>query len=211
MRDACLVGRVGPHVKNCHADSGNRDYILNYRLAENDIESTALLYEHGDENFFVVMMEPPPKPSNAQILPREYIFLLDVSGSMSGFPLDTTKALMKRLLGDLGSGDYLNLVVFAGSSGVFSNKSLPATQDNVSKVIGAVDSLSGGGGTELMEGLRTAYGIKAASACPARSEGSWLVDAARAPNAGQYSLFERASTPWRLLLLPGMIDKLKKS
>ena len=158
--DASYTSRSSASVSLKQQGGGNRDYVLNYRLAENTIESTALLYEHGDENFFVVMMEPPPKPSKSQILPREYIFLLDVSGSMSGFPLDTTKALMKKLLGDLKAGDFLNLVVFAGSSGVFSKKSLPATQDNVNKVIGAVDSLSGGGGTELMDGLRTAYGIK---------------------------------------------------
>ena len=35
------------------------------------------------------------------------MFLLDVSGSMHGFPLDTAKALMRNLLGELRPTDTL--------------------------------------------------------------------------------------------------------
>ena len=83
---------------------GNRDFVLRYRLAGDKIESGLLLWEGEGgggrrENFFALMMEPPQRPTAAQIPAREYIFLLDVSGSMHGFPLDTAKALMRNLLG----------------------------------------------------------------------------------------------------------------
>jgi len=138
---------------------GNKDFILRYRLAGEKIESGVLLYSHQDENFFVVMMEPPLRPSESQIPPREYIFVQDVSGSMYGFPLDTSKALMKKLLSSLRSTDYFNLVLFAGSSYLMSKESLPATEENISKAISILEKQQGGGGTELMDGLRTAYFI----------------------------------------------------
>ncbi|NJK85185.1 MAG: hypothetical protein HC906_03705 [Bacteroidales bacterium] len=70
---------------------GNRDYVLEYQLSGNKIESGLLLYEHGDENFFMLMVQPPKKVIKENIPPREYIFIVDVSGSMMGFPLNVTK------------------------------------------------------------------------------------------------------------------------
>src|SRR5262245_8071812 len=52
---------------------GNRDYVLRYRLAGDKIESGLLLYPGAKENFFALMMEPPQRPTLAQIPPREYV------------------------------------------------------------------------------------------------------------------------------------------
>ena len=57
----------------------------------------------------------------AQIPGREYIFLLDVSGSMHGFPLDTAKTLMRNLLGKLRPTDTFNIVLFSGAAHVRSH------------------------------------------------------------------------------------------
>jgi Ca-activated chloride channel family protein len=138
---------------------GNKDFVLQFRLSGDKIESGVMLYEQAQEKFFVLMMEPPRKPAPSQIPPREYIFLLDVSGSMEGFPLDTAKAVMKPLLGSLRYGDYFNVVFFAGGSWKLSKKSVPASWWNVKKAMKAISKQHGGGGTELMEGLETAYGI----------------------------------------------------
>ena len=52
--------------------------------------------EGRDENFFLLVAEPPQVVAPDEVPPREYIFVLDVSGSMNGFPLDTAKKLMAR-------------------------------------------------------------------------------------------------------------------
>jgi len=67
---------------------GDRDFILHYRLAGTDIASGLLLYQGKDENFFLMMVQPPHRPAIELIPPREYVFILDVSGSMIGQPLD---------------------------------------------------------------------------------------------------------------------------
>ncbi|MBW2262627.1 MAG: AgmX/PglI C-terminal domain-containing protein [Deltaproteobacteria bacterium] len=147
------VGLVG-------TGGGTRDFVLRYKLADKSIESGLMLFEdEGGGGHFVVMMEPPAKPKASQISPREYIFVLDVSGSMYGFPLDTSKALMKRLLADLGPGDYFNVVLFAGAAATLSERSIEATKANVEGVIEKIEELQGGGGTELMNALKTAYSI----------------------------------------------------
>jgi Ca-activated chloride channel family protein len=51
-----------------------------------------MLYKGQDENFFLAMVEPPKAVPPTAISPRDYIFVVDISGSMHGFPLDTAKA-----------------------------------------------------------------------------------------------------------------------
>ena len=50
---------------------------------------------------------------------------------MRGFPLTVSKGLMKNLLGQLRSEDRFNVVLFAGAAAVLSDRSLPATQENL--------------------------------------------------------------------------------
>ncbi|MCG5054508.1 MAG: VIT and VWA domain-containing protein [Myxococcales bacterium] len=137
-------------------DAGNRDFILDYRLAAGAVEGGLLLYQGQTENFFLLTVQPPARVLASDIPPREYIFVLDVSGSMAGFPLDTAKTLMKRLLAGLGPKDSFNVILFAGGSHVLAPQSLPATSQNVSSALATLDREQGGGGTELEAALRTA-------------------------------------------------------
>ena len=102
---------------------GDRDFILNYRLAGEEIQSGLLLLEGADENFFLLMVQPPERVLPEDIPPREYIFVVDVSGSMNGFPLDTAKKLLKNLIGNLKDTDKFNVILFAGGSRLMSASS----------------------------------------------------------------------------------------
>jgi Ca-activated chloride channel homolog len=157
------------------AGGGNRDFVLRYRLSGDKIESGLLLWEGEGgggrrENFFALMMEPPRRPTAAQIPGREYIFLLDVSGSMHGFPLDTAKTLMRNLLGKLRPTDMFNVVLFSGAAHVRSPQgSIPATRDAIAAAIADIERVHAGGGTELMGGLELAYGVPRANKQMSRS------------------------------------------
>ena len=138
---------------------GNRDFILRYRLEGGQVESGLLLYQGEQENFFLLMMQPPKRVSLAQIPPREYIFIMDVSGSMNGFPINISKKLLQDLIGNLRPTDLFNVVLFAGGSAVMSEKSLPATADNIKRALEVIDREQGGGGTELLPALKRALAL----------------------------------------------------
>jgi len=135
---------------------GNRDFVLRYRLAGNQINSGLLLYQAGDENFFLYMAQPPQRVASDDIPPREYIFVVDVSGSMDGFPLNTSKQLLKDLIGKLRQSDLFNVVLFAGDSTVLSPKSLQANPENISSAIRLLEQQRGSGGTELLPAVKQA-------------------------------------------------------
>lgn len=140
-------------------NENNRDVILDYRLSGDRVESGVMLYKGKDENFFLVMVEPPAAFSAAEIPPREYLFIVDVSGSMHGFPLHTAKVLVNDLLGHLDPRDRFNLLLFSGGSTVLSGQSLPATPANVERAVALLGQQRGGGGTELLPALRRALAL----------------------------------------------------
>ena len=139
-----------------NSSNGNRDFIMNYRLAGAAIQTGVLLFEGQDENFFAAMLEPPTGVKAAEIPPRDYIFVVDVSGSMNGFPIATAKKLMADLLTGLKTSDSFNLLLFAGAADEFSSTSVPATSDNIARAIAMLERQSGGGATRLLPALEQA-------------------------------------------------------
>lgn len=144
-------------------DGGNRDYILRYRLADEEIQSGLMLFKGEKENFFLMMLQPPKRISPQAIVAREYIFVVDVSGSMNGFPLDVSKALLRDLIGSLRPVDRFNVVLFAGSARVLAPKSFPADDNHLAQAIALIDRQQGGGGTELRNALATALRLPRAN------------------------------------------------
>lgn len=135
---------------------GNRDFILKYRLAGDAIASGLILYQGEDENFFLYMAQPPRRVAPEEIPPREYVFVVDVSGSMEGFPLDTAKKVLEELIGGLRPTDFFNVILFSGDSTALSESPLPANQGNIARAIQLIDEQRGSGGTELLPAMQQA-------------------------------------------------------
>ncbi len=152
--DRAVVG-----LPNGADNSGNRDFILKYRLTGKSVEPGLLIHQGDKENFFLLMLQPPKRVQLEQIPPREYIFIVDVSGSMNGFPLDISKDLLRDLIGNLQKDDRFNVILFAAGSSVLSEVSVAATQTNINKAIRLIEKERGGGGTELLPALKRALAL----------------------------------------------------
>ncbi|AMM24714.1 VIT and vWA domain-containing protein [Variovorax sp. PAMC 28711] len=138
----------------------NRDFVLDYRLAGEKIESGLMLYKgQGDnaENFFLAMIEPPKSVAANVVTPRDYIFVVDISGSMHGFPLDTAKVVLKELIGGLRPSDTFNVLLFSGSNKMLSPHSVPATRANIDQALSTIQNFQGSGSTELIPALKRVY------------------------------------------------------
>ena len=139
--------------------SNNRDFILDYRVRGGSFESGVLLSKGAEENFFLALIAPPAKVQSKMLVPREYIFVVDISGSMHGFPLDTAKRLLKNLVGRLRPVDSFNVLLFSGSSRMLAAKSQAATPANITTALNMLDTKMGSGGTELLPALRKALAL----------------------------------------------------
>ena len=138
---------------------GDRDFVVQYKLSGNNIETGLLLHEGEEENHFMLTVQPPKKVSVEEIPQREYLFVVDVSGSMHGFPLEVTKKLMRNLMSNLRHDDKFNLLLFASAANVYSEESVYANSTEVEAAIEMLRRHSGGGGTRLMNALNRALEI----------------------------------------------------
>jgi Ca-activated chloride channel family protein len=156
---------VGIALDPSESIGGNRDFVLRYRLDGGTVQAGLLLLEGAevgrDESFFLLTVQPPRRVSEAEIPAREYVFVVDVSGSMDGFPLETSKRLLRSLIGNLRPTDTFNVLFFAGGSRLLSPASLAASPANVELAAAMIDGQRGGGGTELLAAMRRALALPA--------------------------------------------------
>lgn len=147
----------------------NRDFILKYGLRGNQIQTGMLLYEHEDEKFFAYMMQPPKASVQTKETAKEYVFIVDVSGSMNGYPLEVSKKLLRNLLVNLPETDRFNILLFASSSSVLAPEPLICNKENIDKALRFLSSTRGGGGTQLLSALEKAYKLPRQNTASARS------------------------------------------
>ena len=139
--------------------AADRDFVLHYRLEGDRLQSGLSLYRGADENFFMATIQPPRRVLADDIPPREYVFVVDVSGSMQGFPLNTAKVLLRDLIGHLRPSDTFNVLLFSGGSQLMAPRSVSATPDHVARAIALIEEQNGGGGTELRAAVERAMSL----------------------------------------------------
>src|SRR5437773_1439046 len=134
----------------------NKDFILRYDVAGKTIEDAILTHHDAKGGYFTLILQPPDTFRPQDITPKEIVFVLDTSGSMSGFPIEKAKEAMKLALDGLNPQDTFNLITFAGDTAILFDKPVPATPENMKKAQAFLASRSGGGGTEMMKAIKAA-------------------------------------------------------
>ncbi len=134
----------------------NKDFILRYKTASDEIGDAVLTHASDLGGFFTLILQPPERVAPEQITPKEMVFVLDTSGSMNGEPIEKAKQTMFHCLANLNPKDTFNLITFAGDTHILFDKPVAATKQNVEKAQDFVKSLKGRGGTEMMKAIRAA-------------------------------------------------------
>jgi Ca-activated chloride channel family protein len=134
----------------------NRDFVLKWSVAGKETQFGVLAHKGEKGGFFTLMMQPPLEPSDAQVTPREITFILDVSGSMNGIPIEMSKNIVNQTLDRLRPDDIFNIFIFAGDNAQLWQTPQPNTPQNVVAGKNFINSLQGGGGTEMLAGVERA-------------------------------------------------------
>jgi len=132
----------------------NRDLVLEYRPASGVPEPFFLSEMEKGERYAMLFIEPPTDVTPEMVRPKEMIFLLDVSGSMEGEPIETGKELVRRSLAALGPEDTFQIVAFAGEAVPLEPAPLTNTPAHVKTGLDDLGRLFGGGGTEMLAGIK---------------------------------------------------------
>lgn len=138
----------------------NRDFVLHYDLAGERSQAGLLAHHDARGGFFSLLIEPPVAVEEAQVQPREMVFLLDCSGSMNGLPMAASKAFMRQALRSLRPTDSFRIIRFSDNATEFSSTPVAATSRNIERGLRYTERLRGSGGTMMTSGVIQALGVR---------------------------------------------------
>jgi Ca-activated chloride channel family protein len=152
------------------AVTSNKDFILKYKVAGSGISDAILTHADKTGGYFTLILQPPDRPQEKALVPRQLIFVVDTSGSMWGFPLEMAKKTVQRALDNLRKDETFNLITFSGDTRILFPEPVPATPENVAKAKEVLAGAYGSGGTEMMKAIRTALGDDAGADKPMEAD-----------------------------------------
>lgn len=136
----------------------NKDFVLNWEVAGDKIEdailtssiATALEGSIIGDGFFTLILQPPKRPAKTEISPKEMVFVIDVSGSMRGQPIEKAKETMKLCIEMMNDSDTFNLIAFNPVPTKLFDAPQSNTKENREKGLQFLASKLGSGGTEML-------------------------------------------------------------
>ncbi|MDH3787958.1 MAG: marine proteobacterial sortase target protein [Xanthomonadales bacterium] len=120
--------------------------------------ATLSTFDDGDSVYALLMLAPPLLEAIAP-QPREVVFIIDTSGSMSGTSMEQARAALKMGLEHLGPDDRFNLVRFSSDSEKLFRESEPAYPDFLQQAADFIEALTADGGTVMAPALRMAMDL----------------------------------------------------
>lgn len=154
--DLCAQGRYKAEYE---LTSGlTKDFVFYYNLRQDlpgRLEVIPFRRAGSAEGTFMMVVTPglDLKPLNAG---ADYVFVLDISGSMSGEKIRTMSEGVARTLGKMSGQDRFRIVTFESSASEMTSGWIAATPENVTKWVGKVKGLGPRGSTNLYDGLSLA-------------------------------------------------------
>jgi Ca-activated chloride channel family protein len=137
------------------AEIPNRDFILRWRVTGPQ-KRAALLASGGAGGTFALLLMPEVRSAEPAPLPKEMIFVIDTSCSMSGPPLDAAKRAMRSAMEQMNPDDTFMLIDFADKASSFHDTPLPNLPNHVGRAIAYLQSLPASGGTNQLDGIERA-------------------------------------------------------
>ena len=131
----------------------DRDFVLEYQAGNDHTVSAALFTESTANEHFTYLMLMPPQQQADNNVPREVIFIVDISGSMAGTSIRQAKEALVYALSHLNERDRFNIIVFNNSAKKLYPYSLPAQDEYLNNGIAQVTALQATGGTEIAAAL----------------------------------------------------------
>lgn len=128
----------------------SKDFKLEIEL-KNELNSYGSYFTTTDKNKVVYLSFMPEILDKYEDEEKEYIFLVDISGSMMGNKLEQTKNAVIQCLHQLDEGDKFNIIPFESNFSSMSVKSVKYNEENLKKASKYINSLSACGGTEILK------------------------------------------------------------
>lgn len=159
------ISRTDDHHARISYEGKRKDsednFMLYYSLSQKDFGLSLLTYrpEEKESGFFMLLISPKTEIAQDEIIEKDIVFILDVSGSMEGEKIKQAKAALRYCIENLDRNDRFNLISFSTESKLFK-KGLVSASEFRNDAINYIDKLEAKGGTNINDALLDALKMK---------------------------------------------------
>ncbi|ERE91859.1 inter-alpha-trypsin inhibitor heavy chain H4-like protein [Cricetulus griseus] len=121
------------------------DFIVRYDVEQSD-SGGSIQIENG---YFVHHFAPESLPT----MPKNVIFVIDKSGSMSGRKIQQTREALIKILNDLSPKDHFNLIVFDWKATQWTQSLMEASEENLKRATEYASKIHAHGGTNINDAM----------------------------------------------------------
>ncbi|KAF4023138.1 hypothetical protein G4228_015400 [Cervus hanglu yarkandensis] len=136
---------------NCSETMVDGDLVVMYDVNREEKVGELQVFNGYFVHFFA--------PENMDPIPKNILFVIDVSGSMWGIKMKQTVEAMKTILDDLRTEDHFSVVDFNHNVRTWRNDLVSATKTQVADAKNYIEKIQPSGGTNINEALLRAIFI----------------------------------------------------
>ena len=137
-----------------------QDFLLYYAVSTDEVGMTLLTYRApGEDGFFLLIATPPHVSSEAEAIPKDIVFVLDTSGSMSGGKIDQAKQALRFVLENLNPGDRFAVITFSDFTEALQAELTLVCPEAIASATSWVSRIDAGGGTNIDQALSQAFAL----------------------------------------------------
>ncbi|MBA0604072.1 hypothetical protein Godav_016761 [Gossypium davidsonii] len=111
------------------------DFSFSYSVSSSNMFGGVLLqspplYDHDQRDMFCVYLLPGSQKST-EVFKKEVVFVIDITDSMQGRPLEATKNAISSAMSKLGPEDSFNIITFSSETSLFSTSMELASKEAI--------------------------------------------------------------------------------
>ena len=137
-----------------------RSDVQKYPSLDDVLEVSLSTHEPPDEDGYFLIRISPKRGGTFQRMPKEMVFVIDVSKSIREAKLEQSKVGLEKCLAELNEGDLFNVIAFKDSPLVFRSSSVRPTRANLRAARAFVKTLKPSGETDVYSAIAPLVRIK---------------------------------------------------
>jgi Ca-activated chloride channel family protein len=137
----------------------NEDFDLFFSPAEDGVGGGLAFGRMADHDHFLFLFAPDIPRDQQDTLPKDVVFVIDRSGSMSGEKIAQARSALQFILNRLGPNDRFSIVGFDDQMLVFSPTLQPVSNTTLFDAQGFVNQLEARANTDIERALQTGLAI----------------------------------------------------
>jgi len=162
--------RPSPTTATVSMEGTQKDFAHNFALfysSGNEKVSVDLIPYRipGEDGYFLLLLSPGTLEEQ-EAVNKNFLFILDTSGSMSGEKMEQAKGALRFILEHLNPGDRFNLIAFSSGVRTLFDSLQKVNDDSLAQAQQFVDRLEAVGGTNIGDALSTALAMLGNSPLP---------------------------------------------